>query len=229
VRREDHWSVALAKLATTSPLTGWRAPDSRDALLRAAVRVERVTVSWMAVEAAVAIGAGIVARSVLLTAFGVDSLIELVSGGVLLWRLATEARAAALERVEWAERRAAWVAAIALIGLCGYILTTSGLSLVTRGHADASLVGIGLALVAVMGMPVLAWRKCVLAGPLGSTALRGDAACCITCAYLAATLLIGLTLNALVGWWWADSLAALVLLYWLVPETREALEGARTG
>jgi divalent metal cation (Fe/Co/Zn/Cd) transporter len=87
----------------------------------------------------------------------------------------------------------------------------------------------GLALVAVVAMPVLAWRKRAIAAPLGSAALRGDAACSITCAYMAGTLLVGLTLTALFGWWWADSLAALGLLVWLVPEAREAIEGARAG
>jgi divalent metal cation (Fe/Co/Zn/Cd) transporter len=78
-------------------------------------------------------------------------------------------------------------------------------------------------------MPVLAWRKRAIAAPLGSAALRGDAACSITCAYMAATLLVELTLNALFGWWWADSLAALGLLVWLVPEAHEAIAGARAG
>ena len=80
-----------------------------------------------------------------------------------------------------------------------------------------------------VAMPVLAWRKRAIAAPLGSAALRGDAACSITCAYMAGTLLVGLTLTALFGWWWADSLAALGLLLWLVPEAREAITGARAG
>ena len=118
---------------------------------------------------------------------------------------------------------------IALVVLCGYVVATAALSLLTRTHAESSPIGIGLALVAVVGMPVLAWRKRAIAVPLSSPALRGDAACSITCAYMAGTLLVGLTLNALFGWWWADSLAALGLLYWIVPEAREAIEGARAG
>jgi divalent metal cation (Fe/Co/Zn/Cd) transporter len=183
----------------------------------------------MAAEAVIAISAGIAAQSVLLTAFGLDSVIELVTGGTLLWRLATEARGGSLEHVERAENRAAWVTGVALLLLCIYVVATAALSLLTRTHAESSLIGIGLALVAVVGMPLLAWRKRVIAAPLGSAALRGDAACSITCAYMAGTLLVGLTLNALFGWWWADSLAALGLLYWLAPEAREALEGARAG
>lgn len=205
------------------------ATGGRAGQVRAGVRIEVVTVAWMAAEAVVAIGAGVLARSVLLTAFGIDSVIELVTGGVLLWRLAAEARGDSLERVEWAEARAAWVVGAALVLLCVYVVATSALSLLTDNRAESSPVGIALAVVAVLGMPVLARRKRAIAARIGSAALRGDAACSITCAYMAGTLLVGLALNAVFGWWWADSLAALALLYWLAPEAREALEGARTG
>lgn len=206
-----------------------RVPAQRDALVRAGIRVESLTIAWMALEAAVALSAGIVARSIALTGFGLDSVIELVTGGALLWRLVTEAHGGSLERVERAEHRAAWVTGVALALLCAYILITTALSLLTRTHADSSPVGIALALAAVIGMPALAWRKRAIATPLGSAALRGDAACSITCASMAGALLVGLTLNSLFGWWWADSLAALCLLYWLASEAREAIEGARAG
>jgi divalent metal cation (Fe/Co/Zn/Cd) transporter len=220
-------------MKSTIPARGlasvWPVPTARDALVRAGVRLEVVSLAWMLVEAAVALGAGVIARSVLLTAFGLDSLIELVTGAVLLWRLATEARGVALERVEQAERRAAWVAGIGLAVLCLYVVVTAALSVLTRTRAAASPAGIALAVAAVAGMPLLAGCKRAIAAPLGSAALRADAACSITCAYMAGTLLAGLALNALFGWWWADSLAALALLYWLVPEAREALAGARAG
>ncbi len=209
--------------------TGAPLPSARTALVRSGIAIEVVTVAWMFLEAAVAIGAGIVARSVLLTAFGLDSVIELVTGGVLLWRLVTEARGSTLDRIEHAERRAAWVVGVALILLCAYIVAISALGLLLHAHAESSPIGIGLAVVAVVGMPLLAWRKRVIAAELGSPALRGDAACSITCAYMAGALFIGLLLNAAFGWWWADSLAALTLLYWLIPEAREAIEGARAG
>lgn len=196
---------------------------------RAGVRVEIVTVAYMLVEAAVAIAAGVLARSVLLTAFGLDSVVELVTGGVLLWRLAAQARGADLARVERAERRAAWVTGIGLALLCAYIVVMAAVSLLARNRPDASLAGIVLAAAALVVMPLLAARKRTIAAQLESPALRGDAACSITCAYMAGALLLGLALNALFGWWWADALAALALLYWLVPEAREALEGARAG
>jgi divalent metal cation (Fe/Co/Zn/Cd) transporter len=145
-------------------------------------RVEIVTVAWMSVEALVAIGAGLLARSVLLTAFGIDSVIELATGGVLFWRLATEARGGSLERVEWAEHRAAWVVGVGLSLLCVYVVASAGASLLTHSRPDSSIIGIALASAAVIGMPLLAWRKRVIATRIDSAALRGDAACSITCA-----------------------------------------------
>jgi len=212
-------------MATPIALTSLR----RKADVRAGVRIEIVTVAWMTVEAAVAIIAGILARSVLLTAFGFDSVIELVSGGALLWRLATESRGRSLARVERAENLAAWIAGIGLVLLCFYIVATSGLSLWSHNHPDRSPVGIGLAVVALVLMPFLVWQKRSIAGHINSPALRADAACSLTCAYMAATLLVGLALTALFGWLWADTLAAIALLYWIVPEAREALQGARAG
>ena len=199
------------------------------ASVRAGIQIETLSLVWMIVEAVVAIGAGALARSALLTAFGLDSIVEVVTGGVLLWRLMTEARGASLQGVERAERRAAWITGVGLALLCVYVVVVSVASLVSGNRAESSVVGIVLAVVAVLGMPLLAWRKRVIAERIQSAALRGEAACSITCAYMAAALLVGLALNAAFGWWWADSIAALVLLVWLIPETREAIEGARAG
>lgn len=197
--------------------------------LRAGVRIELVTIVWMLAEMAVALAAGLLAGSVLLVAFSADSLIELVTGGVLLWRLAAEARNGSLERVERVERQAAWVTAVALALLCSYVLVSTGLGLARGAHPTSSPLGIGVAAAAVVVMPLLALIKRGLADRLGSAALRADAACSLTCAYLASTVIVGLALNAAVGWWWADSVAALALLYWLGREACEALRAARTG
>lgn len=202
---------------------------ARQGAVRAGVQVEIITIVWMVVEAIVAIDAGILARSVLLTSFGIDSVTELIAGATLLWRLATESRGGSLQHVESAENRAAWIAGIGLILLCLYVVATSGLALHLQNKPESSYAGIGLAVVALLGMPVLAWRKRIIASRIDSGALRADAACSITCAYMAATLLVGLALNLLFHWWWADAAAALALLVWLVPEAREALEGARAG
>lgn len=196
-------------------------------LVRAGVRIEIVTVAWMVVEAAVSIGAGLVAGSLLLVAFGADSVIELVSGGILLWRLALQARGGDAQRVERAERRAAWVVAVALALLCVYVLSSAVYGLVTQSKPEASAVGIGVAIAAVLVMPWLGVTKRRLAERLASGALRGDADSSFTCAYMAGTVLVGLVANALFHLWWAEDLAALLFLFWLALETREAFEAAR--
>jgi len=190
--------------------------------VRAGVRLEVFTVVWMILEAAISIVAGLVAGSLLLVAFGLDNVIELISGVILLWRLSIEARGGDVARVEQAERRAAWVVAVCLGLLCVYVLASAVYGLVTRSMSEASPVGIAIAALAMVVMPSLAVAK-----RLDSGALRGDAASSFTCAAMAATVLVGLVLNAVFQWWWADDVAALVFLVWLVQETREALEEAR--
>jgi divalent metal cation (Fe/Co/Zn/Cd) transporter len=201
----------------------------RLAQVRMAVRVETLTVAWMVIEAALSIGAGLLAGSAILTAFGVDSLIELISGGILLWRLRREVSGASIASVERAERRATWIVAVALLALCLYVLLSAVYGLVARVHPSPSPVGIGVSAAAVIVMPWLGLTKRRLAGAIDSPALRGDAASSFTCAAMAATVLAGLGADALAGWWWAEDLAALVFLFWLVGETREALEEAREG
>ncbi|SRR5581483_1780018 len=201
----------------------------RGQAVRQGVRLETFTVAWMLLEAAASIGAGILAGSALLTAFGMDSLIELLSGAILLWRLLVEARGGEPERVEYTERRATWVVAVALALLCLYVLGTAAYGLATRVQPDPSLVGIAISAAAVLVMPWLAFQKRRVAQAIDSSALRGDAASSITCGYMAATVLIGLVLDGLFHWWWAEDLAALVFLVWLVGETREVFEKAREG
>jgi divalent metal cation (Fe/Co/Zn/Cd) transporter len=196
--------------------------------LRAAVRLELVTVAWMVAEGAVAVAAGLAAGSVLLTAFGIDSLIELLAGGVLLWRLTTEVRGESLERVQGSERTAHRVSAAALVLLCGYVLVTSVIGLARGAHPAASMPGLVVACAAVPAMSVLAVRKRRLASGLESAALRAEAACSVTCAYLAVTVIVGLVLSA-AGWWWADGVAALALLGWLGPEAGAAARSVRRG
>lgn len=206
----------------------------RTASIRTGIIIEIVTISWMIVEAVVAIGAGFASHSVSLQSFGIDSLIELFTGGVLLWRLNVEQRmllvgadvAATTEQIEGIERRASRFVGWALYALAVYILLDIAYGLVTRQRPESSVWGIGLALAATVSMPVLWFVKRRVAARIGSAALRADAACSIVCAYMSVTLLIGLGLTRLFGWWWADSLAALALLYFIVREGREALEKA---
>jgi divalent metal cation (Fe/Co/Zn/Cd) transporter len=200
---------------------------TRSSDVRMGVRIEVITIFWMVVEMTVSIGAGIAARSVLLTAFGVDSLIELVSGSILLWRLSTENRGGDLGSVRRAERRAAWVVAFRLSLLCAYVLISSVYLLLTHARPESSLVGIGVSTAALLIMPWLAVSKRRISKRIKSAALAGDAANSMTCAYMAATVLAGLVINTLFGLWWVEYAAALVFLAWLVQETREVFLEAR--
>ena len=190
---------------------------SRAAAVNRGVRLEVVTIAWMLVEAAVALGAGIVARSVLLTAFGADSVIELLSGIALYRRLRGRSTEAAATRVS----------AILLVALCVYVLLSSAVGLVLRVVPEGSITGIAIAAAAVVAMPLLARAKGRVNQVLDSPSLRADIAESISCAYLAAVTLAGLAVSLLTGWWWAQYAAALLLLIWLVPESREALDGWR--
>lgn len=191
---------------------------ARSAALRQGVRLEVVTIAWMLVEAAVALGAGIAARSVLLTAFGVDSVIELLSGIVLYRRLSAESN---VERLESLTTR---ISAVLLVVLCVYVLLSSLAGVVLRVIPEGSAVGVAVSLVAVVAMPLLARAKQRVNKVVNSPSLRADIAETLSCAYLAAVTLAGLVVSMLTGWWWAQYVAALALLIWLVPETREAFE-----
>jgi divalent metal cation (Fe/Co/Zn/Cd) transporter len=205
------------------------ATSPRARQVRLGVLIELVTILWMTIEASVALIVGFTTRSVSLQGFGIDSLIELLAGGILLWRLRVEQRGGTLERIEQAERRASWVTAMSLFALGVYIVGDSAFAFVTRTQPEASWWGVGLAVAAAIIMPILWQGKLRVARRIGSAALKADAACSVTCAYMSLTLLTGLLLNRLFGWWWADPLAALVLVYFLVREGREALHEARTG
>jgi len=195
--------------------------------MQTALRLEILTIGWMLVEASASIGAGIVAGSVLLLAFGVDSVIELISASVLFHRLRKEATGAAHdgEEIEALERRAARIAGYLLYALAAYVVLQSGYGLLHRHTAETSWVGISVALVAALGMPVLARAKLRVADEIGSKALRADAMETFTCGFLSWVLLAGLAANALFHWWWLDSAAALVLVPFLMKEGREALTG----
>jgi len=191
----------------------------REAALRRGVTLEGVTVGYNALEGLVAIAAGIAAGSVALTGFGIDSVIEVTSGGLLWWRLRAELGLAPLGPT--VERRAARGAGFLLLALGVYIVTDSVRVLVTGGRPESSLIGIVLMGLSLIVMPLLAREKLRVAASLGSRALRADAHETIVCAWLSATTLLGLCLNTVFGWWWADPVAALAMLPLIV---REGLE-----
>ena len=195
----------------------------RVALLRRGIALEAVTVGYNTLEGLVAIGAGIAAGSVALTVFGIDSAIEVTSGALLWWRLRVELGLAPLGPTT--ERRAARGAGFLLLALGVYIVTDSVRVLVTGSRPDSSLIGIVLTAISLIVMPLLARGKLRVAASLGSRALRADAHETIVCAWLSATTLLGLGLNAALGWWWADPVAALAMLPLIVREGLEAWRG----
>ena len=202
---------------------------TRAGQVRLGVWIELIAIVWMVIEAGVALLIGFTTRSVSLQGFGLDSIVELVAGGILLWRLLVEQRGGSTARIETAERRASWVTAISLFVLAIYIVGNSAFAFVTRTQPEASWWGVGLAIAAAIIMPLL-WRgKLRVARHIKSAALKADAACSVTCAYMAGVLLVGLLLNRFLGWWWADPLAGLALVFFLVREGQEAFHEARTG
>lgn len=201
----------------------------RSIALRRGVRLEGFTVVWMALEAVLAMGAGIAARSVLLTAFGADSVIELLSGATLLWRMRAEAAGAIDTRIDRVEKRAVQISAGLLILLCMYVALTSIAGFALHIEPERSWLGVAVSAAAVVVMPWLAAQKRSANKVLQSAALRADIAESATCAYLAGITLIGAAINAITGLWWVEYPAAIVLLRWLVPEAREALDAALAG
>ena len=196
---------------------------NRVALLRRGVVLEAVTVGYNALEGVIAIVAGLAAGSVALTGFGIDSVIEVTSGVLLWWRLRAELGSREIGPA--VEARAARWAGVLLLALALYIVAESGRRLFTGDRPRESVVGIGLTALSLIVMPVLARAKLRVAASLGSRALRADAHETIVCAWLSGTTLLGLGLNAMLGWWWADPVAALAMLPLIVREGVEAWRG----
>jgi divalent metal cation (Fe/Co/Zn/Cd) transporter len=205
------------------------ASDAPLTLLRQARVAQTLTVGWMLIEGAVAVAAGVIAHSVALTAFGFDSFIELFSAAVVLRRVLERSADEERGSLTPGERTASKLVGWALYVLIGYIVLSAVAGLALGLRAEASPIGIGLAVASLAIMAGL-WRwRLTLSDRLGSPALRGDAACSVVCLYLAGATLVGLGLNALFGLWWADSLAGLALIWWIRGEAREALEGSRAA
>ena len=191
------------------------------------IQIEWVSAVWMVIEALVALFAGIVAHSIALVAFGADSVIELVAGGALLFRLYAEANGRDAEGVERAERVASWIVGIALLALAAYIVISSAVSLFTQSHPEATTLGIGIAVASSILMPFLATSKKRIGRRIGSKALVSDGSCSMVCAYMSWILLAGIAATSLLGWWWADSVAALGFVWFVVREGLEAINEAR--
>jgi divalent metal cation (Fe/Co/Zn/Cd) transporter len=194
-----------------------RATRSRS--LRRGLWLEYFTLNWNLIEAVVGMVAGVAAGSVALVGFALDSLVESSSAGILIWRLRAEDRGG--RTAEDVERKAIRLVALAFFALAAYVGVWSLMDLLARSRPEESPVGIGLAIVSLIVMPLLAWRKNRVARELDSRALQADSTQTSFCTYLSAFLLIGLVTNALFGWWWADPAAGLVIAAFAANEGRE--------
>jgi divalent metal cation (Fe/Co/Zn/Cd) transporter len=211
---------AVEEEATGPPPRAGRDRSERVALERRAFRLAVWGNVWHVFEFAVSLAAGIVAGSIALVAFGIDSLVELLAGGVIMW-LFTGGRGTS----EHAERRAQQLIAASFFLLAAYVLVDAVRALVIGARPEASWVGIGLAAVTIPVMLLLTRAKRRVGRRLGSGATVHEAEQNLVCTYLAVALLAGLLLNALLGWWWADPAAALVIAAVAANEGLESWRG----
>jgi divalent metal cation (Fe/Co/Zn/Cd) transporter len=194
----------------------------RQAAARRGKQLEYFTIAWNTIEGLVAVVAGTLAGSISLVGFGIDSFIEVTSGGVLLWRMSVDADVRKRERREKLSLRIVGVCFLALAAYVGY---ESISDLVGRKTPEHSIPGIVLACVSLVVMPILSRAKKKVGNELGSAAMHADAKQTDFCVYLSAILLLGLVLNAALGWWWADPAAALIMVPLIAREGVQAMQG----
>jgi divalent metal cation (Fe/Co/Zn/Cd) transporter len=196
----------------------------RARMVRHGLHLEYLTLGWNLVEAALAVSAGVLAGSIALVGFGLDSVIEMFSGAVLLWRLASDRNEEARERIE---QRALKLVGFSLIALAAYVAIEALKTLIEREAPSVSYVGMAVAVASLIVMPLLARAKRRVAAGIASRALVADSFQTDICAWLSGILLIGLVLNAWLGWWWSDPVAGLVMVPLIAREGAEALRGER--
>jgi divalent metal cation (Fe/Co/Zn/Cd) transporter len=188
--------------------------------MRRAKLLAWVGVGWHAIEAAVAVSAGVAAGSIALVGFGADSLIESVAGLVVLWLFSDSRRGSAA-----AERRAQQLIAVSFYVLAVYVAVEATQTLLSGDRPQTSWIGIGLAAITAVTMPPLAMAKARIGDALGSSATKSESRQTTLCAYLSVGLLVGLGGNALLGWWWLDPAVALVIAAVALREGRESWRG----
>ena len=196
----------------------------REALVRQAFRLEYLSVAWMLIEAAVAIASGVRVGSVSLLAFGMDSVIELASACVLIWRLSVELRHGR-DFAEGAERAASRVAGGLLVALAAYVVAAAAWKLGTRAGGGFSWPGLIVTMLAMPVMYFLGRRKLAVAEVLGSRAMRADAIESVTCFWLSLVVVVGLLVEAASGAWWVDGATSLGIVWLVVREGRAAWRG----
>ena len=198
----------------------------RSMFVRRGLRLEYFTLGWNSLEALVAICAGVIAGSIALIGFGFDSVVECVSGAVLVWRLRTDADVHRRERVEQISLK---LVGTSFLLLAAYVAYEAIENLLSRHAPEHSVPGIVLAAASLLVMPILARAKRHVAQNLNSNAMHADSRQTDLCAYLSAILLGGLVLNATAGWWWADPVAALIMVPIIGKEGADALHGKNCG
>ena len=176
--------------------------------------LEYLTIGWNSIEAVVAVSFGIAARSIALVGFGLDSLVEVFAASVVVWQL----RGLSEER----ERRALRLIAYSFFALAAYVTVEAMRDLVVGAEASESVPGIVLAAISLAIMPLLAFGKRRTGHLMGSAVLLADSKETLLCSYLSAVLLVGLVLNATIGWWWADPVAGVGIAYLAIREGLEA-------
>jgi divalent metal cation (Fe/Co/Zn/Cd) transporter len=181
--------------------------------------------AYNVLEGAIALWAGAQADSIALLGFGLDSYIECAAAAALLWRLAIEVRGASPKTVERSEQRVHRFVGATLIALALYVLMQASVTLWHREAPQGSVIGMLLAAASLVIMPLVSRGKLRAAKAMNSAALRAEAKETLACSYLSCTLLLGLVANAAAGWWWADPMAALPMVPWLVNEGMEELRG----
>ncbi|MEK6278294.1 MAG: cation transporter [Actinomycetota bacterium] len=207
---------ATLQLAAPQPLSA----NERAELVSRARFLAWLGIGWHAVEAAIAIAAGLAAGSIALIGFGADSVVESLAGAILIWRFAGDRAGSAA-----AELRAQRLIGVSFFVIAGYVAAEAARTLISADHPEVSWVGIGLAAVTLPTMPLLAAAKARVGERLGSSATKSEGRQNMLCAYLSVGLLAGLGANALLGWWWADPAAALLIAAVAVNEGREAWRG----
>lgn len=191
-------------------------------LARRGRRLEYLTILWSFLEGLVGVVAGAMAGSISLMAFGIDSFIEVTSGGAVLWRMSSDSDVCRREKAEAVALR---IVGVCFLALAVYVLYEAGTDLISRETPERSIAGIILAAASVIVMPLLARAKRRVGTQMGSAAMVEDGKQSLFCTYFSAVLLAGLFLNAVFGLWWADPAAALVMVPLIAREGIEAVQG----
>ena len=212
-----------AVMCAASKAVLWRHKMRNDnGLIKKALALEWFTVSYNIVEGIVSVGFGVLAGSIALVGFGLDSAIEVSAAAILIWRLSHRGSD---EEAEEKEKKALRFVGITFFALAAYVLYESVSKLYLHEMPEKSIAGIIITALSLLIMPFLSAKKKKVAKQIGSRALEADAMETMICAYLSFAVLLGLTLNGFLGWWWADPVAGLAIVYFAVKEGLEVVKG----